>query len=694
MFKYKSFKTTRKYFPINGLNLDVNKRYIDDKYCSDINNIIPFPMGCGTVRNGSILEFDAYATDPIYKYVEFQGFYVSREQFLCYVSDFVKDTISSASFVFAGDTLDYISFRSNNLAKYTKGTYILLKYFATDSGDVEIRLKIKSVAIVSGNCRLKVEGFNDINLYGSTEKTIKDIFFSDGKIWKIDRANKNVTVLKEGLVPQCSPNFCLFKDHLFIANGVDNVLMYDGIDLIDAYTWKLETLEDIRKTGNRKIAFTSRTAIQENYLNQTIKTSTQTLRCVAFTKNENDVELEFNSDVANFQNARNSISYKQILPKFSYLAVVSDRLFALGPGLSSIYGRDANERLAVYYQFAADTLDLWTGNVKKFIPRIDLSIKHGNVDNIEAIASISGYVLFIGREKTQVWSAGEPENIDNPNLNATMVHVATLNIGCIHKDMVSVLPNMVIVASQNGMHALSSLNPAKQFAATPLVGVNNYFKWFSSEVTQNQERWLSTRSFSYSKGGFYGLRLSNNPCIIGFLDRPSDLFSKFTGDFQNASCFATSDENLFYCIGNKIFSYGDGYGQRSSFGDMGKTKNIEFSAIFSPVKQTRYLNYYIDIDIDNPSNFERLTVIINGENGKYFEKVLSDYKMDDRGDFFDSLPLYLEELNNRDDAFQMSLGKYRMPQNFRFNSNEFYIKILGNTKSGKIIINKLELYGK
>ena len=63
-------------------------------------------------------------------------------------------------------------------------------------------------------------------------------------------------------------------------------------------------------------------------------------------------------------------------------------------------------------------------------------------------------------------------------------------------------------------------------------------------------------------------------------------------------------------------------------------------------------------------------------------------------DFFDSLPLYSEELSNRDDAFQMSLGKYRMPQNFRFNSNEFFIKILGNTKSGKIIINKLELYGK
>lgn len=694
MFKYRSFKTTRKYFPINGLNLDVNKRYIDDKYCSDINNIIPFPMGCGTVRNGSILEFDAYATNPIYKYVEFQGIWGTVEQFVCYVSDFVKDTITEAKFNFTGGVLDFISFKSNNYPKYAEGTYILLKYFATNSGDVELKLKIKSVKIVGGACRLKVVGFSDINLFGSREQTIKDIFFSDGKIWKINRNDRSVNVLREGLVPQCSPDFCLFKRHLFIANGVDKVMMYDGTVLVDAYNWKLEELRNIRKTGNTTISFESQSAIEENYLNQTIKTSTQTLRCTAFARNERLVTLTFNEDVADFPDSRNSISYKELLPRFSYLAVISDRLFALGPGLSSISGRDGYERLNVYYQFSADTLDLWSSNVKKVIPRLDLSIKHEKDDNIEAIASISGYVLFIGREKTQVWTAGEPENIDNPNLNATMVHVATLNVGCVHKDMVCVLPNMVIVASKNGMHALSSLNAAKQFASTPIIGVNNYFKWFSSEVLQNQEKWLSTRSFAYLKGGFYGFRLSNNPCIIGFLDRPSDLFSKFTGDFQNASCFTTSYENLFFSVGNKIFSYGDGYGQQSSFGDLGGTKNIEFSAIFSPVKHTRYLNYYIDIDIDNPSNFKRISVIINGENGKYFEKVFPSYEMDDSGDFLDSLPLYLEELNNRNDALQMSLGKYRMPQNFRFNSNEFFIKIVGNTKSGKIIINKLELYGK
>jgi len=695
MFKYNSFKTIRKYFPINGLNLDINKRYIDDKYCSNINNIIPFPMGCGTVRNGSLLEVDAYAVNPQYIDAEIQGFYATKEQFVCYVADFVEDTITNPRFLFVDEKINGISFQSVNFRKYFNDSFIILSYSSAVTGDVVEKLRVSRVEYGENNlCILTLDGFFVPNLYSDNTKTIRGIKYPEGKIWRINRADKTINVLKNGLFPYCSPNFCLYKNHLFIANGVDDVLAYNWVDLISAYTWQLELLTDITRATETTITFVSATAVEENYDGKQIKTSNQILNCTDFAKDENNrVTLTFDSEVSNFPNNRNSISYKKILPKFSYLTVIADRLFALGEGLSGKDGREGDSRINIYHQFTADSLDLWSSSIKKKIPNIDLSIKHGVDDNIEAIASISGYILFIGRERTQVWSDGEPPNIDDPDFQYSMRHLTTLNIGILHKDLIATLPNMVIIATKNGLYSLSSFNQARQFAANPINGVNNYFKDLSKEAFSSNSKWLKTKSFFYSKGGFYGFRISTNQCIVGFSERPLDLFTKFSGDFSAASCFAASEESLFYAIKNKIFVYGDGYGSKVSYRDFGGKNEIEFSATFSPVKRSRYFNYFVDLDIDNPSGFKSLTIMINGENGKYFEKVLDEYKMDDSGDYLDSNPVGVEGVAN-DPSFFLSEGKYRMPQNFRFNSNEFFIKIVGSANSGKIIINKLELFGK
>ena len=276
-----------------------------------------------------------------------------------------------------------------------------------------------------------------------------------------------------------------------------------------------------------------------------------------------------------------------------------------------------------------------------------------------------------------------------------MRYLMTLEVGLLHKDLVVKLPNQAIFLSKNGLYSLSSFNQARQFSANPIQNINNALTFESEQVYSDFHKWIQTKAFCYVQGNMYGFRIFGNLCYIGFIDKP-DVFTKFTGDFDMARTFATSkDTSLTYSIGTAIYSYGDGTDGKYSYGDLGGTSEIFFKNIFSRISSNRYFNYYVFCDLDHPSSLDFLTIQVTGENGKIYSKVLKNYALQDlKGDVLNTIPVAIDPPVDVDPTFMLGDDFFKIPKSFRFNFNDFYVEINGSSKYGKIIINKIELYGK
>lgn len=263
------------------------------------------------------------------------------------------------------------------------------------------------------------------------------------------------------------------------------------------------------------------------------------------------------------------------LPTFRFITVAHDRLWALGPGIDRPSGTlSTTDDMVIYYTNGENSLTAWTDPNTKSIPFINLQDKQNSQDSVIAIEQLAGGMVFIGREKTQIWQGTDP-TLKTGDLS--FVWHKTIPVGALHGNLVQSFGNDVLFMSKYGLLSLSSLSLINDFAASDVFSraINKTLQMEIESFLQEEKAYLKARSFVYPKGRFFGFRI-NNAVFIYQNASYNKGWILFTGDFKTASDIVSDHLNnrLILAQKNLLYIYGDHVPY--SFGDKDGTKAIYF----------------------------------------------------------------------------------------------------------------------
>lgn len=422
---------------------------------------------------------------------------------------------------------------------------------------------------------------------------------------------------------------------------------------------------------------------------------------------ETRIEIETEEDIPEFTGQDTiSLFYFDKPPAFSFMKGAHDRLWCLGEGAVSLEYRIPDLSMRFYYSYKpfSDETDFRFFNEKtKTVPSEDISAKHGVADNLEAIVQISGNLVFMGRQKSQVWSGIDPLTEGSADYFKWSV---TLPVGVYHGDLIVELANDAQFVTQNGFVSFGTLNIAKQFAASNTPNMDILANQYLATIDDNYQ-YRSCASFKYNGGGFCGFKIGRNDIIVSKFHSSFFWWGIFSGDFSASACFlSTLDDCLYLYLGNKIYRYADGFGGSPiKYGDQDETRFINFieTKYVNNIRK-RYANKRYDIDVDYSSSIvinteNTVNIYVSGNLRNSF--VLSDsYQLPLKGDLLGTITLVDGSLagdpNMPDsDAIGMRLDSPSHPKKGRlkFLSNNFAVTLAGQIKNGPFVLKKIRLFG-
>jgi hypothetical protein len=515
--------------------------------------------------------------------------------------------------------------------------------------------------------------------------------------------NQTLGNLSVACVPRCE----FFAGVLWICNGVDPIMTWDGSVLQIYKEYVKANATAFSRTDNTHFTF-----VKDSLFNITKYQNNNTINLVinGVTSNYTVSNVSVVGDVVTITTTTNlsafvgtdniELFYADMPPRFSYMRVYNDRLWCLGEGAVSLSYRAPNQALTVYYSYTTWNLLLpfrFFDEVSKAVPLIDISSKHGVGDNLEAIVSVNGLLAFIGREKTQVWQGTNP-------LEGTFVWMSTLPVGIYHGNLLIELPNDVYLLNQNGIISLGTLNIARQFATSSTENMDKLVFKYLDNINDNLD-YRACRTFKYKSGGFCGFKIGLNDIIVAKYRTSLYWWGVFSGDFTKANAFLGSlDESLYLFIDNTIYRYADGTIGAPVYGDNGGTDYINFieTKYVNNIKN-RFANKRYDLQCDYSSN-----IVINPQNIVYItiRGDLRDsfihteiYDLPFRGDVLGTIPLVngngLDPNNPSNKALGLRLNSPSHPQKGRlkFVSSKFSVSLVGRVRDGMFSLKRMRLFG-
>lgn len=707
MFKEERYDKQVRIFPHKGMNQDIAALLLKPEHAFYLNNILPFPKGEGMVRYGTRLIYDGKTLPAHAEIISLFPSYGANgsKQILLYVRDFIFDSEATNLVVLDAVTLGVTTPKKDF---YDKDYKIRIEYSIPDEGTFEEEIVIKAVVKNQENNQVVITTSDFIF---AENTTINKVWYPLGRIYLYDAATKVLTLLRSDLHPHCLSQGITFKGHLFICNGVNKVMRWNGQEIVDVKGFVEETALDITKTGTKILTFKASISFKiENYQNNTVRVvstkggSIESL-VTNIQNNMGVITLTIADNLPDFDKNGAKLSYLKDVPRFSWMRVLHDRIFALGQGISGINYRSPSEAMKVYFQYESNSLTGWFSPVAKSMPSIDLSDKHGIPDNLEAISFVNGYTVFLGRKKVQVWSGTEPAGGAGAEGKPVLQYFTSLNVGLMHRNLMAELPNETVIANENGLFSLGTYNIARQFSATPIPQVNQIVKNNSSESFASKEGWDSTISCFYPQGNFFFFRFGQREGIAAVIEGTISSFAVFSGDFEYCQSFLDSlDNSLYLAIDNQIFQYADENSGVPLYGDSGGERLISFSWTLSPFTGKRWSNKYIQLFAEYPSSFllkkdNTLSISVSGDIRKSFTLDAS-YDLPMKGDIIESVPMLEFSRYDDNDPLESEEGErmdypYLMPvKRLRFPASTFFISIRGYTNSGKINIRKIALFGR
>jgi len=560
--------------------------------------------------------------------------------------------------------------------------------------------------------------------YESLTPKIIALYNSVGYIKVLDVASN--TLLSGGnqtltnLSVACVPRAEYFANVLWIYNGVDPIMTWDGSELKIYEEQVKETANSFNWIGARNFSF-----LTDNTFDITKYQNGKSIRLVTIRANAilqnlitvvsaiaqvgNRVTITTSDDITEFTGQdTKTLFYFDRPPPFSYMKGALDRLWCLGAGAVGLNYRTPDLALKFYYSYKpfSDAVPFNFFNEKtKAVPSEDISAKHGCPDNLEAIVELSGNLVFMGRQKSQVWKGLDP------NLNETSPNYfswsTTLPVGIYHGSLIVELANDSQFLSQNGFVSFSTLNIARQFAASDTANMNKVASEYMNTIDSNIQ-YRACRSFKYKNGGFCGFKIGQNNLIVSRYHTSFFWWGIFSGDFASASSFLTTlDDSLYLFIDNKIYQYADGLsGSPVLYADSDGERSIDFVEIkYINNLKGRFANKRYEIQADysssviiNPEN--SVNIYIAGDLRNTF--VLQDsYSMPLQGDVLGSIPLVDGNNSGPNPQFpletaigmRLDTASHTKKGRLKFLSNNFSVMIVGSLKNGPFSFTRIRLYG-
>ncbi len=715
------------YPPAQGMNRKFAPEVLPQDFAVMLENILPTPLGAAMVRYGTKrlpgmnLDPDAVILET-FPHVQANG----DRQMVLYVQTFKQDTSAKSFKVLSPQSF---SFKTTYPELFACDTQIKIPY--TSRGITTLYAGIVSKTTLGETVTITVAdnsfplSIQDMPIQGVK---LNGIYFSQGSLYVYDLKTHTLSdPLKTGLSVACVPRSVTFLNTLLICNGVDKVLAWDGTHLSEVVDFvKEDTAVTFNRIHDQSFSFTLSPDKAEvfaiakyqnrNQIQLKISGVTTTLTVTNITRLENLITITTAEILPAFANQLAQppeLFYRDWPPAFSFMMVAHNRLWALGKGAVGLSYRDPDQALRVYFTQTSNSLSNWFNPTTKTVPSINLAEGHGCPDNLEAIACVGGLMVLMGRSKTQVWTGSEPLGAAIDPTRPKFEFLSIMPIGIVHGNLVVEMANDVYFVSPHGLLSFSTLNVAKQFAATANEAVDPLVRQFVTSTLNSNQAYRSCRSFKYQSGAFCGFKIGLNKVLVSLYATNLYAWSLFSGDFAKAQTFlATLDNALYLLIGNQIYQYADGtiggiQDTPSTYGDNHGQDLINFLWTLPIVHLSgkRFANKRYEIHLDYPSSLvidgkSTLCLMIDGDLPKTF--MLQDtYNLQLKGDSLAVVP-FVSPHDIGNDPNQPNLQglgfrldePYAFPKGrLKFVSSSFTVSLAGAVASGPVVLKKIRLFG-
>lgn len=701
MFKESDYDIIPLVPPTSGMNQNISEKILPSKFCYYLLNILPNPLGEGKVRYGDKLIFE----DEDDKYELMRSFPFQNvngdSQFIRYGTEY--KIFNGAISQIISDS-NKIKIKSNNNNVFVKDTYLLLQYNFEGILYPPTYYFIKNIVqLPEDTIEIEVETNSFPSPVPPEGYPIVELFYASGIVDVYDVKTANIINGQSiaDLSVACIPRGEFISSKYFICNGVNKIMTWDGTTL-EVYK---EFVKEFANTFNRidatHFSFVSNAnfIIGKYFVGNSIRlkinglTTTYTVSHIGMVGNIITITTTQNLAAFGGQD-RIDLFYADTPPHFSALKSIHDRIFALGPGAAGIEYRTPFDSLRFYgsYTRSSDPNGFkFFSEITKTVPSTDISGTHGSVDNLEAIVTISDNIIFMGRHKSQVWQGTDPTTSQLPS---SLTHVSTLPVGIAHGDLLIELPNDISFISPTGNVSLSTLNVAKQMAATPYNAIDPLIIQYLKNISDSNFAYRACRSFKYGSGAFAGFKIGFNEVLVSKYETQLHAWTVFSGDFSKASDFvSTLNSSLFLFIGNKIFQYADGIESEAIYGDNDGTDPIDFAITWPVNNKKRWCNKRYEVQFDYPSELyidkrNYVNFYISGDLPKTFG-LNSNYRFEFKGDVLGRVTLSTDGIK----GFTLD-SPYSFPkESLRFMGLNFFASIIGQATDGPLSFQKVRLFG-
>lgn len=469
----------------------------------------------------------------------------------------------------------------------------------------------------------------------------------------------------------------MFSNKLIIANGVDNMLSYDGekVETItqyisqDKFSYTIASNKSL-KTDVFAENFPAGRKVKIRYTdNEEIET---TVSHTSASLESGFIILHFNDQVIT-KDVEN-VSYQLIAPSFTRVYSAHDRLWAMGNEKFDLdkFSSDV-DRTRVYYTDIVNDESSWyddEGNLSS----INLSDKMPESEELVAMAVKDNMTIFFCRNYSQVWAG------TNPRATGDFTWVKTLPIGLIHPDLIVSMPNDIGFFSQFGARTFSRFLQTEQLDIADMgsevaTDIHSAIEKVRLSIKQNK----NIHSFQFHKQNWFGFKLDQDVMI--FQTAAGNLaWSRFDGIFKDATAFLnTPNGRLYAAVNNKLYLY-----DIKSFADDDQPiQTVWTTAWFEPNNSKSWANKYTEIILEpsalKTANLQRYK---NYNSASYSLKEVN----------LKSLPDYFDTAFWDSATFDAN-SKERAIVRDKFVANNLSFSLQTNDKQGPLTIYSVRFYG-
>tara|TARA_Y100001960_G_C14781757_1_gene887396 strand:- start:8163 stop:9923 length:1761 start_codon:yes stop_codon:yes gene_type:complete len=513
--------------------------------------------------------------------------------------------------------------------------------------------------------------------FPSSNGEVKFIAFTQsGKIF-VRTENSVWQEIYSKLTPFNDISTTMFANKLIIANGVDNMLSFDGE--------KVETITQYISQSKFSFSIASNTSLKTDVFKENFPADRKVK--VKFTDGE-EVEttvshtsaslesgfiiLHFNDEVITKEVA--DVSYQLIAPAFARVYSAHDRLWAMGKEKFDLnkYSSDV-DRARIYYTDKTNDEASWfddEGNLSG----INIADKMPESEELVAMAVKDNMTIFFCRNYSQVWAG------TNPRATGDFTWVKTLPIGLTHPELVVNMPNDIGFFSQFGARTFSRFLQTEQLDIADMgsevaTDIHNAIEKLRLSIKQNK----NIHSFQFHQQNWFGFKLEDETMI--FQTAAGNLaWSKFDGIFADATAFLnTPNGKLYAAVNNKLYEY-----DIHSFADDSQPiHTVWTTAWFEPNKTRAWANKYTEIILEpsalKTANLQRYK---NYNSASYSLKEVN----------LKSLPDYFDTAHWDNASFDAN-SKERAMVRDKFIANNLSFSLQTNDTAGPLTVYSVRFYG-